>query len=484
MALGAVSVAGFAPLEWFPVTPLALLGLFYLWREKPEWAAATGYAYGLGLFLAGTSWIFISLHRYGGMATPLAALAVLLLAAFMALFPGLAGYAFRRGQCGCPGADELLAATAWTSLEWSRTWAFTGFPWLMAGYSQTLPSPLAGYAPVLGVVGVTWVLALTAAGLAFYRPGDGRRRWSVPLVVALWLGGAGLTHVAWTEPKPDSLSVSLLQGNVAQDTKWQPEHIVESLRGYLRLVQQHPAQLVVLPETALPMAYDSVPKDYRAALLAAAGPSSHVVMGTVTFAGEQVFNAAVAMGPEGEARYAKSHLVPFGEYTPPLFQWTLRLLSIPMADFSRGPAEQAPLVVAGEKIAVNICYEDVFGAEIARNAAAASLLLNLSNTAWFGDSLAQPQHLQMARMRALETGRPMLRATNTGMTAVIGVDGRVQALLPPFTAAGLTAQVHGYQGQTPYLWWRDQAVLLLLALAWGGLAYVHHYGSRWRPSAR
>jgi len=474
--LGALAVAGFSPLEWFPLTGASLLGLFVLWRRAPLSAPTTGFAYGLGLFLAGVSWIFVSLHRYGGMATPLALLAVFLFASVLAVFPLLAGALFRRLRRESWAGNALLAAGAWVLTEWLRTWFLTGFPWLILGYSQTPPSPLAGFVPVLGVLGVSLVLALAAALPAFAWGERPRLIRALGASLVLMLLGAGLSAVSWTSPRAAPVSFSLLQGNIEQSMKWRPELLSLSLESYLNLARTHPARVVVLPETALPLVLSRLPRGYLEALSAAAsGPAgqggSDLILGTVIFEPDgAAFNAAVSHGPGGTARYVKSHLVPFGEFTPDLFQWTLKLLSIPMADFSRGGSHQAPFAMAGEKVAADICYEDAFGAEIARALPEATILLNLSNTAWFGDSLAQPQHLQMSRMRALETGRPMLRATNTGMTAAIGPDGRVLAQLPPFTAGGLTVSVRGHEGLTPYARWRDwPALLLALLFLWVGI---------------
>ncbi|MDD5296898.1 MAG: apolipoprotein N-acyltransferase [Rhodocyclaceae bacterium] len=465
--LGALAVGGFAPLEWFPLTACALAGLFALWRSRPESAPATAYAWGLGLFLAGVSWIYVSLSRYGGMGVPLSLLAVLLFAAVLAVFPMLAGWLFRRLRRGSWRTDALLAAAAWTLSEWLRTWFLTGFPWLIVGYSQTPPSPLAGFAAVFGVHGVTLALTLVAA-LPVFAWGDRRRFMRAgAAALALVLCGAGLARIAWTTPRGASVSVSLLQGNIEQSLKWRPELLSLSLDTYLDLARRHPARIVVLPETALPLAFERIPADYLAALRPA---GSDLILGTVTFDRDgSAYNAAVSLGAGGTRRYAKSHLVPFGEFTPALFQWTLKLLSIPMSDFSRGGLRQPPFSLAGEKLAADICYEDAFGEEIVQALPEASILLNLSNTAWFGDSLAQPQHLQMSRMRALETGRPMLRATNTGMTAFINPDGVVLAQLPPFVAGGLTVNVHGYDGLTPYARWQDwPAVLLALVFLVAG----------------
>lgn len=460
--LGAATVLGFAPFNVFPLPLLTLAALFWLWHAAaPRAAALSGFAFGAGFFLAGVSWVYVSMHDFGGMPAPLAALAALLFCGVLALFPALAGFLFARLKSGRLAADALLAAAAWTLAEWLRGWVFTGFPWLALGYAQTPPSPLAGYAPLLGVHGVGFASALMAAlpALSWHRR-ERLLRTGVAMV-ALTAAGFGLMQIEWTEPSGKPVAVSLLQGNIEQSLKWKPERLHQSLDTYLRLARAHPAQLVVLPETAIPLVLDQLPRDYVALLRR----DGEVLLG-IAAQDEQgrYYNSAVGFGPGGMQSYSKSHLVPFGEFTPPAFAWTLAILNIPMSNFTSGGAAQPPLAIAGEKVAVNICYEDVFGEEIIRALPEATLLVNVSNTAWFGDSLAQPQHLQIAQMRALETGRTMLRATNTGMTAIVGPRGRVERVLPPFTEGALVGEVRGHSGATPYVRWGNHAVLLLVFL--------------------
>jgi apolipoprotein N-acyltransferase len=463
--LGAAAVLGFAPFQLFPLPILALAALAWLWRDaSPRRAASLGFAFGAGLFLAGVSWVYVSMHVFGGMPPLLAGLAAFLFCCLLALFPALAGFLFARLRCRRLLPDALLAAAAWTLTEWLRGWVLTGFPWLAFGYAQTPPSPLAGFAPVLGVYGVGFVAALIAVllGLTF---GE-RRHWlqTGAAIVALLAVGAGLMRIEWTQPAGRPLSVSLLQGNIEQSLKWKPERLQQSLDTYLRLARAHPAQLIVLPETALPLMLDQLPRDYVAELrrpaLALAG---NVLLGIAAQDAQgRYYNSAVTFSANGPQTYSKQHLVPFGEFTPPAFAWTLALLKIPMSNFTPGAAVQPPLAIAGEKVAVNICYEDVFGEEVIRALPEATLLVNLSNTAWFGDSLAQPQHLQIAQMRALETGRFMLRATNTGMTAIVNPRGRVERMLPPFGEGALLGEVSGYNGATPYVRWGNAAALVLV----------------------
>jgi apolipoprotein N-acyltransferase len=465
-ALGAFCVLGFAPFDaWFAVWPaptLALGGLILLWRAAPTTGQAMwlGLAWGAGFFLCGVSWVYVSLSVFGGMTPPAAAAATFAFCMYLALFPALAGYVCRRmlGADSRPIAAALLFAGLWTLTEWLRGTLFTGFPWLAVGYSQSPPSPLAGWAAVLGVYGVGFIVALIAALLAL-----AWRRPAAWISILLLLGGGALLRAMdWTQPQGAPLKVSLLQGNVPQSLKWDPRRLPLSIDTYVGLARANPAPLVVLPETAIPLYFSEVPRDVLRSLTANGDALIGVAVNT-TDGGYS--NGAVALSPQMAPRaYAKRHLVPFGEYPPPGFAWFFRFARIPMSDFTAGPPLQEPLEIAGQRIAANICYEDLFGEELLASLPAATLLVNLSNTAWFGDSLAQPQHLQIARLRAIETGRVMLRATNTGMTAMVHPDGSIAAVLPPFTAAALTVEAQGRTGLTPYARWGN-ALALLIALA-------------------
>jgi apolipoprotein N-acyltransferase len=456
---GAAMVFGFAPFELFPVPFVSLAVLFTLWRrsEAPRSAALLGFVWGMGCFLGGVSWVYVSLHDVGGMVLPLAAVATLVFCGILAVFPALAGYAYRRVTTTDFFAPLLLAGV-WTLTEWLRGWVLTGFPWLAIGYSQTPPSPLAGYAPLLGVYGVGLLVAGVSSWLTFH--------WRKPLawvaVAVVLLGGQALRSIEWTVPIGEPMKVSLLQGNIPQSLKWVPENLYLSMETYARLAAENPAPLTVLPETAIPLLFDEIPRD----LLRRLATNGEVLIGSAVRSGDGYTNGAIALSPAvGIQTYSKAHLVPYGEYVPPGFAWFFGLVNIPMSTFSPGPAGQKPLAVAGQRIMPNICYEDLFGEEILGGLPEATLLINLSNTAWFGDSLAQPQHLQIARMRALESGRPVLRATNTGMTAAIAPDGRVTAKLQAFVTAALTVSVRGYTGTTPYARIGNWAAVLLALAA-------------------
>ncbi|MFT3849528.1 MAG: apolipoprotein N-acyltransferase [Propionivibrio sp.] len=487
--LGAVSVAAFAPLGWFPIAWAALAGLFVLLNREADhsrsWRRGTliGGAFGFGFFITGVSWVYVSLSTFGGMPPALAGVATLLFCAFLALYPAIAGGVFVRHSPAHWWQRGLLFAALLTLTEWLRGWIFTGFPWLAFGYSQTPPSPLAGYIPLFGVFGASLLTQLVGAFLGesasravgFLRArGSARAAAAVPLpplllTLALLAGGWLLHEVRWTTPDGSPIRVALLQGNVAQDLKWRPEKFIESLRTYYRLAKDNPAQLTVLPETAVPTFLDDVPREYLDEIRKLAErEQGDLIFGIVIGNDQEYANGAVSLGVSPEQRYRKSHLVPFGEFIPPGFSWFLKLANIPMSSFTPGASPQRPMSLGGQQVAVNICYEDAFGEEIIRNLPDATLLVNISNVAWFGDSLAPAQHLQIARIRALETGRMMLRATNTGMTAIIDARGEVKNVLPPFTRGALRGEVVGHTGATPYVRWGNWPTILftLTVLLW------------------
>ena len=470
--MGAAGVLCFAPFGMYWLAPLVWLGLFALLlrAETPRQATLSGLFFGLGFFLTGVSWVYVSLSVFGGMPWWLAGIAAFLFCGVMALFPAIAGWIFKRRQAAEFWQQALLFAVLIAAVDWLRSSIFTGFPWLAVGYSQAPPSPLAGFAPLLGVHGLSLLVALAGALLL---------RWRIGLLfLALSAGvGFGLRQVAWTTPVGEPISVALIQGNVPQEMKFRPEAFVRTLSLYRDLVEQNPAQLTLLPETAIPAFFDRLPAGYIESLKAVVqAHGGDLIVGTLSGEGERYWNSAISLGSSPMQIYSKSHLVPFGETIPPGFSWFMDIASIPMSSFSRGPEKQAPLAVAGQQVAVNICYEDVFGEEIIRALPQAGILANLSNTAWFGHSLAQPQHLQIARMRSVETGRPMLRATNTGMTAVIDADGSVQGVLPPFTQGVLKAEVRAYQGMTPYARIGNFGFLLLAGLLLLASQWPRHRG--------
>jgi apolipoprotein N-acyltransferase len=471
--LGAASVLGFAPFYLFPLPVIALALLLYLWNQLERRFAAflIGFAFGLGFFGFGVSWIYVSLHDFGGMPALLTGIATLLFCAIFALYPALAG-AFLAPIKTSPLSKQVLVFPAvWVLLEWTRSWIFSGFPWLALGYSQVPLSPLAGYAPLLGVFGVSFFGVLSAGLLSLMIGKHVFRKHCALLLVALWLAGFGLKQIEWTQPSGTALEVSLLQGNIPQQIKWREDQLVSTLETYRRLVDESTGQLIILPETAFPLFYHDVPEIYLEKFTAHAKKNGgDLLIGLPERTDkDHYYNSVLSFGSSPTQTYRKSHLVPFGEFIPlrPVFGWVLDVLQIPLLDFSRGGPQQRPLKVAGQQVATNICYEDAFGEEVIRQLPQATLLVNFSNDAWFGASIAPMQHLQISQMRALEAGRYMLRATNTGVTAVINPHGEVLSQLPLFTTATLQHEVWGYGGATPYVRWGNYAVLALCVLAIG-----------------
>ena len=480
--LGAVAVLGFAPFGLWPLPIACLVMMLWLWRLHPgPWVATLlGFSFGAGHFLAGVSWVYVSLHTFGMMPAPLAAIATLVFCLILALYPAILGFICARWDVTRPTIALIVVPGMWASLEWLRGWLFTGFPWLALGYSQ-IDTPLAGFAPIIGVYGLSFLTAMIAGIVWLALQGTQTIRWAVLASgIIVYAGGALLTRMVWTTPAGSGLDVALLQGNVAQDLKFVPGRFESTLALYTRLIEQTSARLIVLPETAIPRFHQDLPPAFIERVRAhALRNQGDVIIGLPT--GDlrsHYFNSAHSIGTAPEQVYSKHHLVPFGEFIPFGFGWIEKVLAIPLSSFTPGAAAQQPLSVAGERVAINICYEDAFGAQIIRQLPAASLLVNVSNVAWFGDSLAPSQHLQIARLRALETGRFMLRATNSGITAIIDERGRVIEALPAFTEGLLYGRVQGFQGATPYVRVGDWIVLVVFAAA--AMAIVWS----WRRHAR
>lgn len=479
---GAATVFGFAPfgLAGLPILTLALL--FGLWHraERARDAAWIGFAFGVGLFGAGVSWVYVALETFGGMPAPLAFIATAGFVAFLSLYPALAGWISVRWTSANRPARLLAAASAFVLAEWLRGYLFTGFPWLAAGYSQLPGSRLVGFAPVGGVWLVSLAVTVVAALLVHAVDAIERRQWRVVLgcamaVAAIGATGGALRGIAWTMASGEPLPVSLVQGNVAQDLKFDAAFREQTFALYQALTANTRGRLIVLPESTFPMFADEVPGEVVASLAdTARARGGELLFGVfVVTAAEQgggepqIYNSVVSVGTQPTGLYRKRHLVPFGETIPakPLVGWVMRnLLSIPIGDQARGPDEQAPFRVGEQTVAVNICYEDAFGDELRAGARAATLLVNVTNDAWYGRSIAARQHNQIAAMRAIELGRPMLRSTNTGITSAIGHDGRVVAELPWFTRGILEVAIAGRRGETPYLRFGD-AIPLATAVA-------------------
>lgn len=473
LLLGAATPLAFAPTGWWWLIPLTLAPL--LWRTllrpcAPRHAARLGWLWGFGLFMVGTGWIQVSLSVYGELHPLLGWLAVALLAAFLALFPGAALWLAARGSACAAVRLLALAPAAWVLAEWVRGWVFTGFPWLSLGDSQAPDGWLAPLAPVLGHFGVSGLIVAAAGGLALAARGACRRdrrtllvglaALLIPLAVARALAG-----IEWSEPVGEPVAVELLQPDVAQSVKWDPAHTRAVVDQVVKQVGASTAQWVVLPETAVPFFLQQMPGAVLGALHDSVRErGAELLIGLPTLEGERYYNSVVTLGTTTAIPYSKHHLVPFGEFVPWGFRWFVDAVSIPLADFSRGSTEQAAFALGGQRIAFLICYEDIFGSEVAARARDATVLINQTNDAWFGETAAPWQHAQQSQMRALENARPLLRATNNGVTLAADHRGRVVAALPPFSAGVLPVQLQGRLGTTPYQRWGDWLAVGLAAL--------------------
>lgn len=477
-SLGALAVLGYAPFYLFPATIVALIGIIYLWTKAPSATSALmlGFQFGLGLYTVGIYWIYISLHDFGGMPWWFAGFCTFCLCAFMALFPALVGYLSKR-----IGYLSVSTAILWGLSDWVRGWIFTGFPWLTIGYSQTPYSPLAGYMPIIGVYGVSTITVAIAACIAIWFANQHQAinlvwRRNVITVITLLIAIGGIIKVVpWSSPIGEPLSVSLIQGNIPQAIKWSPDSAEQTIAQYIAMTKSSQADLIVLPETALPVIASQLDPRVKETLSAHAKQlNSNIIVGMVDYNRDtqEYFNSAFSIGTAPTQSYSKNHLVPFGEFIPlkHMLGWIYRdWLNMPLSDLSRGGAHQTPMLLNKQKVAVNICYEDVFGEEIIRQLPEATLLVNISNDAWYGQSYAADQHMQFSQARALETGRMMLRSTNTGATAAIDQHGYVIAHAPHDTTTTLNVIAQGYSGTTPYVLWGNWPFIIF---SFGAIAFV------------
>lgn len=472
---GAASVFSFAPFGWWPVQILVLAFLFYQvgMDTNVRRSSLLGWAFGFGWSVAGMHWLYITMNRFGYIPGPLAVLFVCLLGAYMGLFgafaTGVCTWLRRRFTVPVVSFLFLLLPFAWGLSEWMRGWVMTGFPWVASGYAHNT-SPLAGFAPLIGAYGIGVLVALCASALVMLT--QKKRGLGAGVLASVMAAGFGLGHIEWTHPEGNPISLRLIQGNIAQNNKFDPGHFDRTLELYRSLTMAAPADLIALPETAIVRLPAHLPPDYLPSLQQyAARSGSHILTGIpLSDAPDQYSNSVIGFSPDGQAyRYDKQHLVPFGEFVPAGFRWFVDMMRIPLADQSRGAKVQAPFAVKDQLVMPNICYEDVFGEEIALQLRSAprpaTILLNVSNLAWFGESIAIPQHLQISQMRSIETGRPMLRATNTGATAVIDGRGAIVEVLPYYTPGVLEASVQGMGGMTPFIRFGNYTMLLLAALA-------------------
>lgn len=466
LAVAAATPLTFAPYYHFWLMPLLFGALIRLTELRPQYAVRSAYLFGLTGYAAQFYWIYTALHTVSGLPKVYAVPFTLLLPAFLALYPAAAFWLLNKFTLPRTLRIGVALPLLWTLAEFARERLLTGFAWGALGYSQIADhSPLAGFAPLGGIHLVTLATAFTGAWLVLVFDGEGRlkqRTAAVAAIAALLLAGLAAKSIPFTRPDGTAATVALAQGNIPQTLKWEPEQFAPTVERYYAQVAGSRADIVILPETAIPMMRQDLPPGLLAQFAWQAqknGSALAVGISQYTADGRDYENAVINLSgynhetPGHIPYYAKNHLVPFGEYKPlpwltePLYQ----LMNMPLADFKRGGAAQAPLQMANQKVAFNICYEDGFGDELIVAAKQSSLLANVSNMAWYGKSNAMFQHLQQSQARALELGRYMVRATNTGATAIVSPKGRITAQTVPDTEAVLEGRIEGYTGETPYM---------------------------------
>ena len=466
LVLAAATPLSFAPYYCFWLMPLLFAAFVRLLELRPEVRVRSAYLFGLAAYTCQFYWIHTALHDISGLPNLYALPLTALLPAYLALYPAAAVWLWGRVRRNRRLSVGLALPVFWTLAEFARERLLTGFGWGALGYSQIADaSPLAGFAPIGGIHLVTFATALAGAWLVLIVDSRGRletRAAFACALAALLLAGHTARHTAFTQPTGQSSTVALAQGNIPQTLKFREDQVLPTLQRYLSQTAQARADIVILPETAIPVILQDLPESVPEAFAQAARQNgSALAVGVIRYTddGTGYQNSVIdltgysAQNAQNLPAYTKNHLVPFGEYKPlpaitePLY----RMMNMPLAGFERGGRAQAPLILANQRVAFNVCYEDGFGDELIASAKQASLLANVSNLGWFIRSNAVHQHLQISQTRALELGRYMVRATNTGATAIINPQGRVVKLAPPDTRTVLEGTIEGYRGETPYM---------------------------------
>ena len=479
---GVLNALSFAPFDWWPLCLLSIAILFSLWLSSSRSAATWyGFVFGLGMFGLGISWMYVSIHTFGGMPAVIAGLCVLLLVMIMSLFPAVTGLVQGYFSSRSMSARTILIMPAtWLMFEWLRGWIFTGLPWLTTGYAM-LDTPLAGLAPVGGVYLVSILTLITAGVVVALIINLSLGNLLLSLLLALgWITGWQISGARWTQPEGEKISVAIIQNNVPLMLKWDSSRSNQIVADYLEQSARHQdVDLVVWPEAAVPDYLDRIPEEVWRIIREHPADFIFGVLYRKKFDGEWKYFNSIAAVNHQVTLYNKQHLVPFGEYFPLkwLIQPVVDMLDIPMSDFSRWQQPQGTLHVAGNSFAASICYEDAFPEVWRSQVAASGILINVSEDMWFGDSLAPHQRLQMARFRSLESGRPMIRSSNNGLSSVISWKGEVTAIAPQFVKTVVTARVQPRTGMTPYMLYGNYPALILAVV----LLLLGLFGRRREP---
>lgn len=477
---GAILPLAFAPFHLYLIAVLSPAILFATWLSaSPKRALWRGWLFGVGMFGIGVSWVYVSIHEFGNTAAPLAAFFTALFVMVLAIFPALQGFILKKYFPKNRMFEILLLfPVTWVLLEWIRSWLLTGFPWLLIGYSQVM-SPLRGFIPLVGAYGVGFLILISSASLVLlFINWRSIYRWvfTFVLLVIIWGGGFLLAQIQWTKPLGRPLRVALIQGNIKQSMKWLPNQVVPTLKTYTHLTEDHwDSDLIIWPEAAIPIPFKFANNFLASLDLRAKQHKVALVTGIPVEVPDRFsfYNAMIVVG-EGSGHYYKRRLVPFGEYVPfgGLLRGVIALLNIPMSDMESGPAKQPDLIVTLAKKNINadthtnantktktneikiapfICYEIAYAGDLYSELPEGNLLVTISNDAWFGNSLAPDQHVEMGQFRAIQGGRAMLFNGNNGITAIINAKGEVIKRLPQFIRGALTGEVQPRSGTTPWI---------------------------------
>ncbi len=467
---GLLLTLSFAPFEYSYLALISLVYIFFCWQNcSPARAAFRGYLYGLGLFGLGISWVYISIHDFGGAPAFGALLLTVLVVCFWALFPALTGYLSVR-VANLKHKDSVIwfIPFVWILIEYFRGyWLLNGFPWLQIAYSQ-LDTPLQGFVPLVGVYGTGFLLAMSASVIVAGFNKKIKLASASIIIISIWCLGVYLQTVQWTEAIGNEIKVALIQGNIPQDQKWQPKNRIPTLLSYQRMTMDNwDSDIIIWPETAIPAFLSQVKASFIDPLSAEAKAQNTDLIVSLPSSGKdkKYYNTVLTLGRQ-EGHYHKNHLLPFGEYLPlqPLSGFVLGLLNIQLGNFTSGGVNQTLLLAGGYPFSTSICYEDAFGAEAIRDLPEAAFLVNVTNDAWFADSIEPHQHMQLAQMRALETGRYLLRTTNTGVTAIVAPDGKIIKKAPQFKKTVLKGKILPMGGMTPYARLGDDLIIIMLLL--------------------
>lgn len=492
---------------WFNwLIEIVIFSIFYFLLSKSnncKEAAFIGFLFSFSTLITGIWWIYIAIHYYGKSSILFSCILLILFILYLSIYSSIASYiwmffiSYNKKKYNyfynLKLYDSFIFASSWTICEWLRGTIFTGFPWLSIGYTQ-VDGPLSGFATIFGIYGISYILALISgliiqiiSKIIFIKNNIKKNIFNIKLyfnkilyllyiLIIIFIFGFLCSYINWTIPIKEKLSIRLLQGNIDQERKFKKKYILESIDKFKSMIIQKAADIIIIPETSIPISIDKIPKNFLNILCNFSNiTKSTIIFGAIGSVNNildnndklYVTNSLFGIIPKLKKfyRYDKNHLVPFGEFIPFGFNWIVKLLHIPFVNFISGNIKNNSLVILNNSVMVSICYENIFGEEISKrlfnSMPSANILVNLSNLAWFGNTIALNQHLQISRMRAIENGRIVLLVANTGYTAIINYDGKVLSFLPTNITGSINSNIQGMSGFTPYTKYGNNTILVI-----------------------